>query len=200
MVAETSKAFMRRSADRRFATRWFVGIGIDIGAGNDPLSKLQSFFPLIKHIRTWDINDGDAMLMEGVDNESYDFVHSSHCLEHLLDPGIAISNWIRICRTGGHIIITIPDEDRYEQGVFPSTFNSDHKWTFTIAKKISWSPKSRNIFDILYPILDRVEILKIELLDSGFLYNQGRSDQTLHGVSESAIEVILQKTENAPGR
>jgi hypothetical protein len=31
----------------------------------------------------------------------------------------------------------VPDEDLYEQGVFPSTFNADHKWTFTVYMHIS---------------------------------------------------------------
>ncbi|MEM1724783.1 MAG: hypothetical protein QXW71_03295 [Thermoplasmata archaeon] len=34
--------------------------------------------------------------MEGVPNCSYDFVHSSHCLEHLRDPREGLKNWFRI--------------------------------------------------------------------------------------------------------
>ena len=39
----------------------------------------------------------------------------------------------------------VPDEDLYEQGQFPSTYNVDHKWTFTILKTTSWSPCSLNL-------------------------------------------------------
>ena len=44
---------------------------------------------------------------------------------------------------GGHLIVTVPDEDLYEQGHFPSDYNRDHKWTFTIHKPKSWSERSR---------------------------------------------------------
>jgi SAM-dependent methyltransferase len=178
MVQEVSKSLARRSSDRRYATRWFVGDGIDIGAGDDPLSKLASFLPLMGLVRSWDRADGDAMLMQGVDDETYDFVHSSHALEHMGDPTVALRNWIRICRKGGHLIITVPDEDLYEQGVFPSTFNSDHKWTFTIGKAQNWCSKSINIIELLGHFVSVVEIIKIELLDSAFIYGQERQDQT----------------------
>src|SRR5260221_7032838 len=37
----------------------------------------------------------------------------------------------------------------YEQGVFPSRFNGDHKSTFTISKASSWSPVSVNVLDLV---------------------------------------------------
>src|SRR5262249_28128363 len=101
--------------------------------------------------------------------------------------------WITICKRGGHLIITVPDEDLYEQGVFPSTFNPDHKWTFTIAKERSWSPKSINVIQLLGHFAYEVDILKIELLDSGFVYGQERRDQTRGALAESSIEIILRR-------
>ena len=98
MVQEVTKSFPRRSTDRRFAAQWFVGDGIDLGAGSDSLAGLAPFFPLIRSVRAWDRSDGDAMRMDGVPDETYDFVHSSHCLEHLEYPAEALRNWIRICR------------------------------------------------------------------------------------------------------
>ncbi len=52
-------------------------------------------------------------------------------------------HWLRVLKPGGHLVVTIPEEDLYEQGRFPSTFNLDHKWTFTIHKQKSWSAKSK---------------------------------------------------------
>lgn len=193
MANETTKQMLRRSGDRRFATRWIVGQGIDIGCGNDPLSLLADYLPLMTSLRPWDLPDGDALFMAGVADESFDFVHSSHCLEHLQNPVQALENWIRICRLGGHLIITVPDEDMYEQGQWPSTFNSDHKWTFTIFKSSSWSPRSVNVLNMLANFGDQVEILKIEKLDSGFNYKLPRQDQTRGGLAESAIEIVLKK-------
>ncbi|TWB20456.1 tetratricopeptide (TPR) repeat protein [Nitrospirillum amazonense] len=193
MADETTKQMLRRTADGRFARRWIVGEGIDIGCGPNPLGNLGDYFPLMKSARPWDPPDGDAMLMEGVADNSYDFVHSSHCLEKLVDPVRSLGNWIRICKPGGHLIITIPDEDMYEQGVWPSIFNQDHKWTFTILKPQSWSPKSISVVQLLDLFKEEVEVLKLEKLDSGFQYDAPLRDQTLKGTSESAIEVVLRK-------
>jgi len=193
MVREVTKAMARRGYDSRYAVRWFVGDAIDIGAGNDSLDSHRRHFPLLKSVRSWDLADGDAMLMEGIPDESYDVVHSSHCLEHLDDPYLGIQNWLRICRRGGHLILVVPDEDLYEQGVFPSTFNADHKWTFTINKNSSWSSNSINLFRLLDRFSDKVRVFKIELLDTNFRYDLGRMDQTWDYSSESAIEVILQR-------
>ena len=88
-MKECSKAIPRRLAHPNFARRYFVGDGIDIGGASDPLALYAGLFPLIRSVRTWDLDDGDAVHMAGVADGSYDFVHSSHCLEHLTDPAAA---------------------------------------------------------------------------------------------------------------
>src|SRR5262245_47143385 len=128
---ETSKAVMRRLHDSRFATRYFVGRGIDIGSGSDPLRQYVRQFPLMGSCRDWDLKEGDAQLLATLADGSLDFVHSSYCLEHMRDPREALHNWLRVLKPGGHLIVLVPEEDLYEQGVFPSTLNGDHKWTFT---------------------------------------------------------------------
>jgi len=193
---ETSKAVMRRLHDNRFISRYFVGEGVDIGAGPDPLGQYGEFFPGMAGCRPWDLADGDAQYMTSAADNSFDFVHSSHCLEHMVDPYIAFSNWLRVLKPRGYMILTVPDEDLYEQGVFPSTFNSDHKWTFTIMKKSSWSARSVNIVDLMRHFSDQVEVLKIERLDATFRFNSepgSRFDQTMTPVGECAIEVVLEK-------
>ena len=192
-MQETSKALIRRLHDSRFASRYFVGNGIDIGCGDDSLLKYKQQFPLIADVKSWDIPDGDAQYMRSVDDNTFDFVHSSHCLEHLRDPYEAFRNWIRICKSGGHIVTTIPDEDLYEQGVWPSTYNGDHKTTWTLAKTESWSPVSNSVMAFLFSFADQVEVLKVELVDASYQYNQARYDQTSIGISECAIEFIVRK-------
>jgi len=191
---ETSKSVIRRLHDSRFATRYFLGDGIDIGAGADPLGNYRSLFPGIRSCRAWDLADGDAQLLAGVPDASLDFVHSSHCLEHLRNPADGLRNWLRVLKPGGHLVMLVPDEDLYEQGVFPSTFNRDHKWTFTIAKKTSWSPRSVSLTLLLSEFSDAASVLKIELLDASYVYGlDGRVDQTLTPVGECAIEVVMRK-------
>jgi SAM-dependent methyltransferase len=192
-MQECSKAFVRRSGDINFVTRYFVGSGIDIGAGPDPLVLQAEFFPRMSGLRIWDIADGDAQLLQTIPDEQFDFVHSSHCLEHLHDPAEGLRNWLRVLKPGGHLVILVPDEDLYEQGVFPSTFNTDHKWTFTIFKTQSWSPRSLNILDLVANLGEGVTTHKIELLDQTFHYHWPRADQTTTPLGECGIEIILRK-------
>ena len=192
MSDETTKSRLRRLPDVRFVKRYFVGQGIDIGCGDDSLGKHKDVYTNIIDVKPWDLQDGDAQYMNGVEDNTYDFVHSSHCLEHMRDPHEAFTNWIRICKPNGHLIITIPEEDLYEQGVWPSTYNHDHKTTWTIAKETSWSPVSQSLVPFLYSFLDQIEIIKIELIDHNFQYGIERIDQT-RGDSESAIEFIVRK-------
>ena len=80
-------------ADPNFTRRWFIGEGLDIGGKPDPLSLYVPFFPGLTSVRVWDWEDGDAQFLEGLAPESLDFVHSSHCLEHLVDPRQGLKAW-----------------------------------------------------------------------------------------------------------
>jgi len=193
---ETSKSIFKKLSDSRYATRYIVGDGIDIGAGQDCLDQYFEFFPLAKSCMNWDLVNGDAQYLNGVSDNSFDFVNSSHCLEHMQDPHVALNNWIRVLKTGGYLLLSVPDEDLYEQGIFPSTYNADHKHTFTIYKRKSWCSNSINLFDLLSNTDHSLQILKIELLDSTFKYRTSRvsrTDQSMTAIGECAIEVILKK-------
>lgn len=192
-MKELSKSIPRRQRDPNFITKYFVGEGVDIGGFPDPLSVYQEFFPLMTTCRIWDLNDGDAQFMNGVEDETFDFVVSSHCLEHLNDPILGIGNWFRIIKPGGHLVVTIPEEDLYEQGTWPSDKNLDHKHTFTIYKEKSWSPNSINVFELLKSLGSKADIRKVQVEDSGYRYQLPEFDQTLTPVSESAIEFIVRK-------
>jgi SAM-dependent methyltransferase len=144
-------------------------------------------------VKTWDWEDGDAQFLTGVSDNEYDFVHSSHCLEHLVEPAEGLKNWFRAVSSGGYLVVTVPDEDLYEQGVFPSTFNLDHKWTFTIYKPRSWSEKSLNIVDLVRDLGESAELVRLEQLSATYRYGLPRFDQTLTPVGECGIEFIIRK-------
>ena len=74
------------------------------------------------------------------------------------------------------MIVTVPDEDLYEQGVFPSTYNSDHKWTFSVFKTRSWTERSRNMIDLLVALGDAADIQKIEVLNATHRFSLPRFD------------------------
>lgn len=138
-----------------FENSIFTGQGIDIGCGPDPVSP---------NARKFDIEDGDANNILRYVNEQFDFVYSSHCLEHMNDPKKALLDWWTLVKPGGHLFLIVPDEDLYEQGVFPSRFNPDHKATFTISKAKSWSPVSKNILDLVLS-LPESQLVSIVLQD-----------------------------------
>lgn len=192
-MKELSKSIVRRMADPNFARRWFVGEGLDIGGKPDPLSLYASFFPALTGVRVWDWEDGDAQQLAGLAPESLDFVHSSHCLEHLVDPKEGLASWFRVLKPGGFLVVTVPDEDLYEQGVFPSTHNRDHKWTFTVLKARSWSDRSINLVELLSGLGEAADIERLALLNATFRYDLPRFDQTLTPIGECGIEFVIRK-------
>ena len=184
---------MRRMHEPNFSNRYFVGKGLDIGGGPDPLGLYLELFPRMQGVKIWDKTDGNAETLDTIESCIFDFVHSSHCLEHLDDPSQALQNWFRVLKPDGYLVIMVPDEDMYEQGEFPSTWNGDHKFTFTISKKNSWSPKSINILDLLETLDENHEIIKIQKLDASYRYNIPRFDQSLTPIGECGIEIIIRK-------
>jgi SAM-dependent methyltransferase len=128
------------------------GDTLDIGAGQDPVSLGAIVF---------DKQQGNAeKIFEHFKHESFDSVFSSHCLEHINEPTKVIRDWFALVKPGGHLFVIVPDEDLYEQGHFPSIFNSDHKSTFTISKSVSWSSKSVNLLDIAQDLNGEIAYLK----------------------------------------
>ena len=192
-MKQCSKSISRRLADAGFTTKYFVGKGLDVGGKPDPLALYAELFPRMASVRTWDWEDGDAQDLASEGDGAYDFVHSSHCLEHLVDPRKGLANWFRVVKPGGHLVVVVPDEDLYEQGVFPSTFNKDHKHTFTVWKPKSWSAASINVVDLLTTLGPHAEVLKIELLHSTFRYGVPRYDQTVTPIAECGIELVVRK-------
>jgi SAM-dependent methyltransferase len=192
-LKECSKSIMRRMHEPNFSNRYFVGKGLDIGGGPDPLGLYLELFPRMQGVKIWDKTDGNAETLDTIESCIFDFVHSSHCLEHLDDPSQALQNWFRVLKPDGYLVIMVPDEDMYEQGEFPSTWNGDHKFTFTISKKNSWSPKSINILDLLETLDENHEIIKIQKLDASYRYNIPRFDQSLTPIGECGIEIIIRK-------
>lgn len=183
---EASKAIKRRGDLNK---KYFVGRGIDIGAGPDCISK-HGF-----NAYDWDLKDGDAMLLKDLPDEAVDFVHSSHCLEHMVDPKIALKNWVRVCKPGGYIVVTVPDEELYEHNMWPSRFNSDHKWSFRIHQGNAKLPKSLNVTDLLKLVWKDTEIISIQRLEDNFDFTAEKHiDQTLDANGpECAIELVLRK-------
>ena len=53
----------------------------------------------------------EACRLTMVDDEAYDFVLSSHCLEHLADPLGGLAEWMRVLRPSGVLALVVPHRD-----------------------------------------------------------------------------------------
>ena len=124
---------------------WFTGKGIDSGCGGDPITP---------DCRKFDLADGDAGDIGKYVRGTFDWVYSSHCLEDLEDPVKALAGWWKLVNL-------------YEQG-HVRRFNHEHRHTFTISKRKSWSKTSINVLDLIKTLPDaEVVIVKVELQDIG---------------------------------
>lgn len=178
MSYETTKTNKLRSP--QFFDTYLKGRVIDIGCGPDPV---------LATAETFDLPDGDAQqIAKFRPSGSYDCVYSSHCLEHMRDVPAALAQWWSLVKPGGYLIIVVPDEDLYEQGVWPSRFNPDHKATFTLHSGPSWSPVSYNAKDVI-AALPGAEIVSAELQDDAY-------DRSLQGHGETGLGRGLLKVYN----
>lgn len=63
----------------------------------------------------------EATALNSVPSESYDFLLSSNCLEHIANPLRALLEWKRVVRTGGRAVVVVPSK----------VANFDHRRPYT---------------------------------------------------------------------
>lgn len=51
------------------------------------------------------------------DSDSLDFLLSSHLLEDFLEWTPVLREWVRVLKPGGHLIILVPDKERWGQAI-----------------------------------------------------------------------------------
>ena len=187
---ETSKSYNVRKSRGDFE-KYLHGNGLDIGPGRDPL-KIES-----GNVATWDKEQGSAQYLETIADYSFDFVYSSHCLEHLPDIEVTLLNWCRVIKNNGYLYLTLPDYLLYEKLCWPS-WNSDHKYSFSIDIPRS-KTKRDNHFQIevdLMPILKKngMELVFCLLEDENFDYNASPTiDQTLKNALTQICIIAVKK-------
>jgi predicted SAM-dependent methyltransferase len=149
-------------------------------------------WPWVEEVIPYDIELGhkDAQFLPEVKNDEFDFLHSSHCLEHLRDPRAALVNWVRVVRPGGFVVVTVPEELLYEQGQWPSGFNPDHKHSFTM-RAMPVIPGSINVHHMLWKL--PVDVEMVQLLTEGWDPAKLGRDQTAESNAECAIEFVVRK-------
>lgn len=136
-MSETKKAHGRRLR-AGFYDKYLQGNGIDIGCGDDPIVPWCDTFEKAapdngRPITSGTQYTGDATTMPGVQPLSYDWVYTSHIIEHVDFPHIAIASWFKLLKPGGYLIIYGPHRDLYERRrTLPSNWNSDHRTFWTL--------------------------------------------------------------------
>ncbi|MDD5134498.1 MAG: methyltransferase domain-containing protein [Phycisphaerae bacterium] len=176
--AETSRAKSRRILEG-FFEKFCTGKGLDIGYGGDLLCS---------NCRGWDIEDGDAQTLKGLPDGSFDFVYSSHCLEHLEDAAEALGNWWRVLKQGGCLILYLPHRDLYERKkTLPSRWNTSHKRFFLLDR--DELPDTIGILPLLEKTVGNYEIIKADICKTGYeVISENRQAD-----GEYSIEAVIRK-------
>lgn len=84
------------------AKKWCKGNGLDIGC---------SSWPIDIGARGIDDKIEENAYTIKEENNSMDFVFSSHCLEHLENPHAAINEWVRVLKPNGLMYLYLPHPD-----------------------------------------------------------------------------------------
>ena len=121
---ESSKSYKRKCSDG-FFDKFMQGLGCELGYEGYHDKAL----PILPNCDGYDMKtpgyDGKRIPVE---DGYYDYVYSSHTLEHISDFKQAIQEWFRVIKVGGHIITVVPHRDLYEKKLTkPSRYNEDHK-------------------------------------------------------------------------
>lgn len=61
--------------------------------------------------RSGELRITDGVDLDGLDDDAYDVVFSSHVIEHFANPLRAMAAWQRVLRPGGHVLIVAPHHE-----------------------------------------------------------------------------------------
>jgi len=177
-AGETSKARARRLLEG-FFERYCAGRGLDLGYGGDLLCR---------DCLGWDLEHGDAQQLVRIEDEAFDFVYSSHTLEHVADASEALRNWYRVVKPGGHLILFVPDRDLYEKKLtLPSRWNPDHKRFFLLDN--DQPPDTVGLLPLINRVVPDAIVVSAQRCSDGHTI----VDPLMHSDGEYSIEVILRK-------
>ncbi len=177
-TGETTKAFHRRLREG-FFDKYCQGRGLDIGYGGDPITP---------NVEGWDFEDGDAQYLAGAPNEAYDFVYASHTIEHMVDCDIALTNWWRVTKPGGYLLLYLSHREIYEKKpTLPSRFNSDHKHFFLPDR--DEPPDTLGVRPLLERVLPGSEIVYVKECAEGHTI----TDPMRMSDGEFSIEAVVRK-------
>lgn len=179
-VGTESRKTYEEKLQNGFFKKYMSGIGLDVGyAGYVP-----DVVPITEYAIGIDLNypgyDGRTLPFE---DNSMNYVYSSHCLEHVKDYKNFIREAYRVVKPGGYIITIVPHRDLYEKKIsLPSRWNEDHKRFYTPASLLREFEESLNI--------NSFRVRHLHDNDKGHRYEQ---PVTEHSVGQYEIELVIQK-------
>lgn len=110
--------------------------GIEIGGPSAIFSSLLPIYPIVRNLdgcnfsahTIWEgnITEGNSYQyygdkkgtqyicgaddLSGIASETYDFLLSSHCLEHCANALKTVEEWLRVIKKGGALLLVLPDQ------------------------------------------------------------------------------------------
>jgi SAM-dependent methyltransferase len=93
-----------------------TGRGIEVGAGKTPYCSPANTEFLDRHTSNADAMESPDLVADGSaiprPNDHYDFLLSSHCLEHVPNTIKTLKEWLRVLKPGGILFLVLPHGER----------------------------------------------------------------------------------------
>lgn len=105
---------------REFAKEVCKGVGVDVGCNREEW-KFPDAYAIDPVMTAWDAYNFHK-------NGGLDYIHSSHCLEHLLNWVKALDYWHTQLKQGGVVFLYLPD---HSQTYWRPWYNRKHLHAFT---------------------------------------------------------------------
>jgi SAM-dependent methyltransferase len=163
-----------------FYDRYMSGSGVDVGYRGE----VEDAGPVLPGALGVDLDTpGYDGVRLPVPYGTLDYVFSSHCLEHLLQPDVNFREWFSCLRVGGFLVVIVPHMYLYEKRLLlPSRWNEGHVNFYTPGKLLTF------VESVLEANSYRVEHLRDN--DVGFNYALGPD---VHSSGAYEIELVLRK-------
>jgi len=116
---------------REKVLRYCSGLGVDFGCGDDKIKAEAIGVDLRNLPGVSVVGDACGPLKWALD-KTFDYVYSSHFLEHVADPKKCLREWKRILKAGGYMILYLPHKDYYKEP------NPEHLHELTMEMVTDW--------------------------------------------------------------
>jgi len=127
------------------ALPYLKGIGLDVGCSRWKI-KPDVIGVDIRKIPGVDLTIHD---WNAISSNEYDYLFSSHCLEHIENWQDALEHWVRVVKIDGIVFLYLPNPVSYNR--WSKVFAKQHKHDFTLAR-----------------IINELKKLGIEIIDNGY--------------------------------